>query len=71
MPFPACISFAAGQIAHVPEDAGSQVAVGDEQSALRLLAAVDGIAVRHVACVNAKPYGTITLAAQEAVVTRG
>jgi len=62
VPFPACISFAPGQIAQVPDHADSRVAVGEEQFARRLLAALGSTAARHVVCVDGKPYGTITLA---------
>jgi hypothetical protein len=47
------------------------VAVGERQFARRVLAAVDGTALRHVVCMDGKPYGTITLAELEAEVTRG
>ena len=38
------------------------MAVGKEQFSRRLPAAVDGTAVRHLVCVDGKPYGTITVA---------
>src|SRR5215468_9009141 len=68
VPFSIYNTFAPEQITHVLSNAGSRVAVSEEQFARRLLAARDGTAVEHVVCVDGKPDGTVTL---EEVVAGG
>ncbi len=61
VPFSVYNTAAAGQIRHVLADSGCRVAVCEQQFAGRLLEAASGTAVHHVACVDGRPDGTITL----------
>jgi long-chain acyl-CoA synthetase len=68
VPFSVYNTFAPEQITHVLSNAGSRVAVCEEQFAAPVLAVRDGTEVEHVVCVDGKPDGTITL---EEVVAGG
>ena len=62
VPFSVYNTFAVEQIAQVLANAGSRVAVCEQQFAPRLLEATGGTAVRQVVCVDGGPEGTTTLA---------
>ena len=62
VPFSVYNTSAAEQIRHVLANAGTRVAVCEEQFAPRLLEAASGTAVQQVVCVDGRPDGTVTLA---------
>jgi len=61
IPFSVYNTFAAEQIAQVLGNAGSRVAVCEQQFARQLLEVASGTAVEHVVCVDGRPDGSVTL----------